>query len=56
MNKLIKVLLFILIIIFVAFAIRFLFGGSEDDWICVDEEWVKHGVPAAPKPTTGCGE
>jgi len=55
-NKPIKILLFILMIIFIAFAIRFLFGGSEDDWICVDGEWVKHGVPYAPKPTTGCGE
>ena len=56
MNKLLKILLLILIIIFVVFAIRFLLGGSEDDWICVNGEWVKHGVPAAPKPTTGCGD
>ena len=54
MNKLLKISLLILIIIFIAFAIRFLFGGSEDDWICVDGEWVKHGVPYAPKPTGLC--
>ena len=54
MSKPFKIFLLILIIIFVALAIRFLFGGSEDDWICVDGEWVKHGVPSAPKPTELC--
>ena len=56
MSKPFKIFLLILIIIFVALAIRFLFGGSEDDWICVDGEWVKHGVPYASKPTSGCGQ
>ena len=37
-------------------AVRFLIGGSEDAWICVDGEWIKHGVPSVPKPTEGCGE
>ncbi len=54
--KLSKILLLILVIIFVVFAIRFIIGGSEDDWICSDGEWVKHGVPSAPKPETGCGD
>lgn len=35
---------------------RLLFGGDEDTWICVDNEWVKHGNPSAPTPQTGCGE
>ena len=35
--------------------IRFIFGGSEDSWICVDDQWVKHGNPSAPKPITQCG-
>lgn len=34
--------------------VRFVLGGSEDTWICVQGEWVKHGVPAAPKPIGGC--
>ena len=55
MPKTLKILLLILIIIFVVFAIRFIIGGSEDDWICSDGEWVKHGVPYAPKPETTCG-
>lgn len=36
--------------------VRFLFGGPEDDWICVKGEWVKHGNPGAPKPTGSCGQ
>ena len=34
--------------------IRFVIGGSEDDWICVGGEWVKHGVPSAPMPEKEC--
>ena len=56
MRKLIKVLITILIIIAVIFFLRFVIGGSEDDWICVDGDWVEHGVPSAPKPSGGCGE
>ncbi len=47
------------IAIIIAIAILFvllLIRGSEDTWICVDGEWVKHGVPSAPKPTEPCGE
>lgn len=36
--------------------LRFVIGGSEDDWICRDGEWVKHGYPSAPRPLSGCGE
>ena len=34
--------------------LRFVIGGSEDTWICDNGEWVKHGVPSAPKPTEIC--
>ncbi len=36
------------------FSIRFWSG--EDDWICQNNEWVKHGNPSAPQPTEPCGE
>ncbi len=32
----------------------FIIRGSEDTWLCRDGEWVKHGVPSAPKPTELC--
>lgn len=34
---------------------RFL-AGDEDAWICQDGQWIAHGAPSAPKPTTPCGE
>ncbi len=55
--KLIKKIFLIILIIHVAwFFLRFVIGGPEDDWICVDDQWVKHGMPAQPMPTTGCGD
>ena len=29
--------------------------SQEDDWICVDGQWQKHGAPLAPMPSSGCG-
>ena len=42
------------ILIITVLGIRFL-GGPEDDWICQNGQWVKHGQPSAPKPTIACG-
>jgi hypothetical protein len=30
------------------------FAGDEDTWLCRDGQWVKHGNPSSPKPTTPC--
>lgn len=30
--------------------------GSEDDWMCVDGQWVEHGHPSRPRPTGICGD
>lgn len=30
--------------------------SPEDTWICVDNNWVKHGNPSSPKPANGCGD
>jgi len=51
-----KALLIILIIIVGWFALRFIIGGSEDTWNCVDGEWVKHGNPSSSEPTEICGQ
>ena len=56
MKKVIWILSIIILAIIILFGLRFLLGGSEDTWICVDKEWVKHGVPSAPKPLIGCGD
>lgn len=30
------------------------FRGSENTWLCVSGQWVKHGVPSAPMPDKLC--
>lgn len=45
----------ILILIIAWLFVRFVIGGPEDDWLCVNGNWVKHGAPAGPPPVTGCG-
>ncbi len=46
----------ILIILFLAVAAALIiFRSSEDDWICQNGQWIKHGNPSAPMPTSGCG-
>lgn len=47
------VILFVLLLVWVF--VRFVLGGSEDDWICVEGDWVKHGYPSAPMPDQDCG-
>ena len=43
-------------LVVIVFALRFLVGGPEDNWICVNDQWIKHGNPGAPMPTSGCGQ
>lgn len=56
MKKSFLVIGTIVFLLIVLFSLRFILGGSEDDWICVNNEWIKHGVPRAPQPSGGCGE
>ena len=35
---------------------RFVIGGSEDKWVCENDEWEKHGNPKNPAPSYGCGK
>jgi len=54
MTKTILIILAIAVVAGLAiFGVR-LWSG-EDDWICDDGQWVKHGNPSAAKPTEGCG-
>ena len=52
-NK--KIFIIIIVVIAVLF-IWLLIRGPEDTWICVDGEWVKHGVPSAPMPEGQCSQ
>ncbi len=49
-----KIVAIITLLILTLFIVRFVIGGSEDDWICVDGAWEKHGAPSAPTPAESC--
>jgi spore germination protein GerM len=53
-----KIVLIIIIIIGAAMMVLTLrlLSGSEDTWICQNGQWIKHGQPLAPRPTSGCGK
>ena len=48
-----KILVIILMVVLAILLIKIL--SQEDDWICVDNDWIKHGYPYAPKPIEPCG-
>lgn len=50
-----KILIVLILVAAAVFTIRFL-SGPEDTWLCQNGQWVKHGNPSAPQPTTGCGQ
>lgn len=51
-----KILISILVILIVVVAIVAFarVATGEDNWICVNGEWVKHGNPSSPMPDGGC--
>ncbi len=55
-KKNLKIGIVLAIVLFVGLIIGLLLllRGNEDDWICAKGEWVKHGVPSAPMPTSIC--
>lgn len=56
MKKFWLIILILFILAGLWLFLRFVIGGPEDSWICVDGRWVKHGNPRDPMPTKGCGE
>ena len=55
MKKIIYVIIGLAIVAVLVLAVRFIFGGPEDNWICQNRVWVKHGNPSFPEPASGCG-
>jgi hypothetical protein len=51
-NKIFTILIFL----FFAFFFVWRFVALEDNWICVEGQWQKHGNPSSPQPQTGCGD
>ena len=54
MNKVLKILGFVLVLVGVVLVLRFVLGGNEDTWVCQDGQWVKHGNPSEPQPAITC--
>ncbi len=55
MNK--KIVTIFAVVVFVVLALlflRFVIGGAEDEWICDNGNWVKHGHPDVPAPEEPC--
>lgn len=51
-NKIFLAIVIAVILLVVVFAAKLL--SNEDDWICQNGEWVKHGHPNAAQPTSPC--
>lgn len=45
----------LVVIAILALTARFFAGRDEDTWLCQNGQWVRHGQPNTPAPTTGCG-
>jgi hypothetical protein len=53
MNKKLKIVVAVLVVLFlIIIGVRLISG--EDNWICKNGNWVKHGNPSATMPTTPC--
>ncbi len=44
-KKIFSIIIAVIAVLALWFFIRIVVCGPEDTWICVDGEWVKHGVP-----------
>lgn len=54
MNKIVMVIIAIIILALAIFGVR-MFSG-EDNWICDNGLWIKHGNPSMGIPEDKCGE
>ena len=46
----------LLVAIVVVLGVRFFLGGNEDNWICQNGVWIKHGNPSASMPEEPCDD
>lgn len=53
-KKILAFFFVIAAILFIIFVLRFVIGGSEDTWICVNGQWQKHGNPSSTPPSETC--
>ncbi len=52
-----NILIFLFLLSFVILGLLIFRGISgEDDWICDNGQWIRHGNPSSPQPTAACPE
>ena len=49
------VIFLIIILVGLAFVLAVRFFSGEDNWICENGQWIKHGNPSVPMPKAKCG-
>jgi hypothetical protein len=54
MKKSLVKLIVLALIAVVLFILGARFLSGEDSWMCNDGQWVKHGNPSLPMPTSEC--
>lgn len=55
MNKKLIVMIVIVCTLLIIMIVLRIFL-PEDDWICINGEWIKHGNPSVKKPSEECKE
>jgi len=54
-SGIILILIFLIVLIVLGFLTLRLLSG-EDNWICENGQWIKHGNPSAPVPSYACSK
>lgn len=54
--KIVVLAILILAVVSAAFLMFKFYGATANGWICQNNQWVKRGNPAEPRPTSGCGD
>ncbi|OGY42441.1 MAG: hypothetical protein A2Y67_00150 [Candidatus Buchananbacteria bacterium RBG_13_39_9] len=54
-QKLILIILAVIILTAGATIAIIRFTTGEDTWLCQNDQWIKHGNPSSPMPTSPCG-
>lgn len=54
MNKKYLIIIGIIALILLGVLALAILRGDEDTWLCQNGQWVRHGNPSSPMPTSGC--
>jgi hypothetical protein len=54
MNKKYKIIIGIVVLFFLGVLALVILRSPEDSWLCQNGQWIRHGNPSSPMPTSGC--